>query len=207
MKRAGLFAVEGRLAVPQLLASRYRAHSVLVSENALAQLEPLLAPREDLDVFVAPVDVISALGGFDFHRGALALGHRVDPPSLAQVLSGDPGAGSGAAILMLEGVSNPDNVGGIFRSAHAFGARAVLLGPRCGDPLYRKAIRTSMGTALHVPWTELRDWTGDLRALRDRGYSLIGLTPDPGAPSVRDVLADAAAPVAFMLGSDRKSVV
>jgi tRNA G18 (ribose-2'-O)-methylase SpoU len=202
LKREGLFAVEGRLAVPQLLASRYRAHSVLVSEPAFAQLEPLFTSLEELDVFVAPVDVISALGGFDFHRGALALGYRGAPPQLGSILGGEPASGSRAPIVILEGVNNPDNVGGIFRSAHACGARAVLLGPRCGDPLYRKAIRTSMGTALHVPWTELRDWPGDLLALRARGYRIIGLTPDPAAPPLRDVLAEAAAPVAFMLGSE-----
>jgi tRNA G18 (ribose-2'-O)-methylase SpoU len=203
LEQAGLFAVEGRLALPYLLASRYRVHSVLVSETAFAALEDVLTPRKDVQIFVAPADAMSAIAGIDFHRGALALGYRGAPETLDAVLPlTEPSSPGVAPLVVLEGVNNPDNVGGIFRSAHAFGARAVLLGQGCGDPLYRKAVRTSMGTALLVPWTELHAWTDDLRRVRDRGYRLVALTPDPVASSLREVVRHSAAPIAFLVGSE-----
>lgn len=192
--------------LPRLLDSRYRVHSVLASEPARDALAPLLEAHPDLTVHVAPADVITSLTGYDFHRGCLALGYReefdqVGPSRLALLDEAEPGKSNPVAVV-LEAVSNPDNIGGIFRSAHAFGARAVLLGSACGDPLYRKAIRTSMGATLQVPWTELAAWPDDLRALRERGYRLVALTPDPAAPLLRDVIAQAPGPVAFLLGSE-----
>ncbi|MDQ3070025.1 MAG: RNA methyltransferase [Acidobacteriota bacterium] len=207
--REGLFAAEGRLVAPQLLASRYRVHSVLVSDTALASITPALETRPDVDVFVAPAAVLSEIGGFDFHRGCLALGHRGERKSLEQIVAAPPpaqdlapGARGPAPLLILEAVSNPDNVGGIFRSADAFGAAAVLLGPGCGDPLYRKAIRTSMGATLQVPWTELAEWPAALRAVRARGYHVIALTPGALSMPLRDAVAASAAPMAFLLGSE-----
>ena len=203
LKRAGLFVVEGRLAVPHLLTSRYRVHSVLVSEPARAQLEPALASREDVDVFVMPGGDISAVGGFDFHRGALALGYRGEPATLEQALRDpEPGVLRPGPVVVLESVSNPDNIGGIFRSAHAFGAAAVLLGPGCGDPLYRKAIRTSMGTVLHVPWTTLASLPDALGDIAARGYRLVALVTDPAAPALHDIVIQTQTPIAFLLGSE-----
>jgi tRNA G18 (ribose-2'-O)-methylase SpoU len=199
LARAGLFAAEGRLVAPRLLASRYRVHSLLVSDAALAALRPVLQTRPELDVLVAPVEIISATGGFDFHRGCLALGYRSDPLELTELLKTD--ADSLQPIVILEAVSNPDNIGGIFRSAHAFGAR-VVLGPGCGDPLYRKAIRTSMGATLDVAWAGARGWPEELDVLASRGYRVIALTTDAAAPPLRDALADGDGPVALLLGSE-----
>ena len=200
LARAGLFAAEGRLIAPRLLASRYRTHSILVSDAALASLQPLIDRHPALDVFVAAGETISTVGGFDFHRGCLALGYRGEPLELAKLL--EPGGWSPGPIVILEGINNPDNVGGIFRSAHAFGARAIVLGPHCGDPLYRKAIRTSMGTALEVPWVEATNWPGDVRELHARGYRIIALTTDRSAPPLGNALEGTTQPVALMLGSE-----
>jgi tRNA G18 (ribose-2'-O)-methylase SpoU len=203
LRRAGLFAAEGRLVAPRLLASRYRVHSMLVSDAAEAALRPLTLARPDIDVFVTSADSISTLAGFDFHRGCLALGYRDEPGTLDELLNPpEPGARSLGPLVILEGVNNPDNVGGIFRSAHAFGAAGIVLGPRCGDPLYRKAIRTSMGTSMQMPWAHAPDWPASLRTIRGRGYRLIALTTEAGAPELREVAAESRAPIAFLLGSE-----
>ncbi len=203
LARDGLFAAEGRLVAPRLLASRYRAHSMLVSDAALASLQPLIDRHPALDVFVAATETISTVGGFDFHRGCLALGYRGEQPTLQAALTGsEPAAMSRAPIVILEGVNNPDNVGGIFRSAHAFGARLIVFGPHCGDPLYRKAIRTSMGTALEVPWVEATSWPGDIGKIQARGYQIIALTTDRSASTLSSVLEHTTQPVALMFGSE-----
>lgn len=200
LAREGLFAVEGRLVAPRLFASPYRVHSVLLSDAALESLRPVLETRPDIDVFVAPAAIISATGGYDFHRGCLALGYRGESPRLDLLL--ESGAGSLEPIVILEGVNNPDNIGGIFRSAHAFGARGIVLGPGCGDPLYRKAIRTSMGAALQFPWVEARDWPAAIGRIRGRGYRVLALTTDPAGMALHDAVATSPSPVALLLGSE-----
>lgn len=204
LRREGLFAVEGRLLLPRLLASRYRTHSILCSEAGYESLADCTGAHPGVRLLVAPADIISDIAGYKFHRGCLALGYRRAPEPLEHTLPhARPGKGPGREpILILEGVSNPDNIGGIFRSAHAFGARGVLVGPDCGDPLYRKAIRTSMGATLQVPWTALAAWPGDLRAVQQRGYRLVALTPDGSAPPLREIVAGSEAPIAFVLGSE-----
>lgn len=203
LRREGLFAVEGRLVLPRLLASRYRAHSVLVSESAHAALEPLLRSHPDLPVHIASIDAISQITSFDFHRGCLALAYRDELATLDEILNDpEPRALSPAPIVILEAVSNPDNIGGIFRSAHAFAARAVVMGPNCGDPLYRKSIRTSMGAVLDTRWTVAANWPADLRRIKELGYRLVALTTDPNAPRLREIASATSQPIAFLLGSE-----
>ena len=152
MRDRGLFVAEGRLAVERLLASRFRTRSLLVIDTALDGLAPALAAGGDErrpDVYVADSAQLRLVTGFRFHRGCLALGERprAEPPD-AEL----PRAAPGRPLVVLEGVSDPDNVGSIFRNAAAFGAAGVVLSPTCADPLYRKAIRTSMGTTLQLPF-------------------------------------------------------
>lgn len=189
--------------LPRLLDSRYRVHSVLLTEAAHDALKPLLAAHPAPDVIVAPPQVVNGIGGVKFHRGCLALGFRGEPDRLETKLTDpEPGALGPAPVVILEGVTNPDNIGGIFRSAHAFDARGIVLGPRCGDPLYRKAIRTSMGTSLQLPWTVAAEWPAALDRIRARGYRIVALTTDPAAPPIRDAVAASTAPVALLLGSE-----
>jgi tRNA G18 (ribose-2'-O)-methylase SpoU len=198
LRREGLFVAEGRLVLPQLLASAYRAHSVLVSDAALDALRPQLDGHPGLDVMVANADLLSEIGGHDFHRGCLALAYREPPRSLTSHLD----AGSVVdPVLLLEGVSNPDNIGVIFRAALAFGA-GVMLGPGCADPLYRKSIRTSMGATLHARWSLADDWLADLARVRSAGYTLLALTPRAAAVPLREAVAQATGPIGFVLGSE-----
>ena len=198
---AGLFVAEGRLVLPRLFASPYRVHSVLVSDAALASLAPLLDVQPGLDVLVAPLKIVNTVGGFNFHRGCLALAYRDATPTLdglLEVATSRPGR----PLVVLEAVTNPDNVGGIFRSAHAFDAAGIVLGPRCGDPLYRKAIRTSMGTALQLPWARTEAWPDALSQIRAHGYRIVALTTDAGALMLADVVAASDGSVALLAGSE-----
>jgi len=169
-RAAGLFVAEGRLVVRRAIESgRYRFRSVLVNDAARTALADVL-DGIDAPVYVCTAETMSAISGYDVHRGCLALVERPAPVPIDEVSE------RARAIVALEDVADPDNVGGIFRNAAAFGA-AVLLSPRCGDPLYRKAIRTSMGAALTVPWARVDLWPADLFALPARGFTIAALTP------------------------------
>ncbi len=179
-----LFVAEGRLVVRRLLpladTSGHRlegaVESVLVSPAAAGQLADLVAAHPGVVFYQVPQAAMNELVGFNIHRGCLAIARRpaplvVTPAMLASV----------RAIVVLEGVNNPDNLGGIFRSAAAFGVDLVVLGPGTGDPLYRKAIRTSMGAVLAVPYVDAGPWPQALEHARGAGLRLIALTPGDGA--------------------------
>lgn len=183
-----LFVAEGRLVLQRLLASgRYRLHSVLLTPAALDTLhrQPDLTAHA---VYVMPQAVMNQLTGFNFHRGCLALAHRPRP--------GDVAAADFARarrLLGLEGVGNPDNVGGLFRTAAALGVDAVLLDEASGDPFYRKAIRTSMGAVLRLPFARIGTWPAACARLREQGFLVVALTTDRMALAVEDFAAPAAA--------------
>jgi tRNA G18 (ribose-2'-O)-methylase SpoU len=130
--------------------------------------------RADTDVYVASDETLGTLTGFNFHRGCLALAFRPAPEPLERL-------DAAHRVLALEGVGNPDNVGGLFRTAAAFGVDGVLLDAAAGDPLYRKAIRTSMGAALRLPFVRAVHWTQAIEHLRARGFRIVALTPAPEA--------------------------
>ncbi len=172
LRSRGLFIAEGRQVVRRLLAApRFRVRSLLLTPAARAGLADLLPHVADVPVFVVTQDAMNAIAGFNIHRGCLAAGERPAPARWEDL------AAAARVLVVLEGVANADNVGGIFRNAAAFGADAVLLGPSCADPLYRKAIRTSMGAALQVPFASMEDWPADLRRLKALGFGLWALTP------------------------------
>src|SRR3989442_2655187 len=173
-RERGIFVAEGRLVVRRLLASRFPARSVLATASALEGLRDLLEPFGDrLPIYLARATTLRAVVGVDFHRGCLAVGERRVEPAMDGLLA------ASRTLVLLEGISNPDNVGGVFRNAMAFGADAVVLSPGCGDPLYRKALRASMGAALLTPFAHLPDWPAGLGRLRAAGFTLIALTPHP----------------------------
>ncbi len=156
----GVFVAEGRLVVRTLLTgSRFVVESVLVTRSALESLADVLDAQPALQVFVADLAVLSAIVGFNIHRGCLALGRRPVPLSVPQALAG---AGEAPLVVVTERVGNADNMGAIFRNAAAFGAGCVLLSPECCDPLYRKAIRVSVGASLRLPFAVVPDWPGGL---------------------------------------------
>jgi tRNA G18 (ribose-2'-O)-methylase SpoU len=151
-------------------------------------------------IYLAPPEVIEAVGGFNFHRGCLALAERPAAGDAARILAA---AAPGRPIVVVEGVAQADNVGSIFRNAHAFGAAGVLLDPATVDPLYRKALRTAMGATLVVPWARLERWPGAFDTLRAAGGVVAALTPKPPAIEL-DAFAEAhrGRRVAILVGSE-----
>lgn len=174
--RLGLFVAEGRVVIEKLVgATGHKAESLLVAAHRLDGIADILDRLDDsTPVFAAPQPVIDTIAGFPLHRGLLAIGRRVDPPGVEQLVAGLP---EHATILLLAGIANHDNMGGIFRNAAAFGADAILLGADCCDPLYRKAIRVSVGASLLVPFARVPPQIDALRLLDDQGFRVVGLTP------------------------------
>lgn len=175
----GGFMVEGRLVLRQLVASRFRAQSLLVLEHRLEAIEDELgALPEATPVYMVDRATMAQICGFDVHRGILCAAERGQPLCAQDVLA------RAQTLVVLEDLANHDNVGGIFRSLAALGGpdrSGVLLSPRCCDPLYRKAIRVSMGWALRVPFAFADDWPGVLDNLGDAGWTTVALTPGEGA--------------------------
>jgi tRNA G18 (ribose-2'-O)-methylase SpoU len=176
MRERSLFMVEGRGNVRRLIEeSPYRPRSLFLSKPACNAMTDLLEQLEaGTSVYVASREVLGEIAGFDVHRGCLAACDRPPVTSPAEILTS---SGGPSTIVVLEGLTNPDNVGAVFRNAMAFGADAVLLCPRCCDPLYRKAIRVSMGAALCVPTARFASWPDGLEGLRATGYQILALDP------------------------------
>ena len=185
--RDELFIAEGRLVVGLLLkGGRFRAESVLVTEPAFNAIRPVLeSVAEPPPVLLADPGVMNAIVGFDIHRGCLAAGRRGPVPMAHDLLTGE--GADARLIIAVEDLSNHDNLGGIFRSAAAFGIGAVLLTPRCCDPLYRKAIRVSMGHVLRVPYGQMEPGRAGIESLREMGIFTVALTPHPDAVSLAEL--------------------
>ena len=175
LREHGLFVAEGRFVLERLVSSSpHQIHSVLASPAAFAALEAILQ-RLDAPTYVAPQVLLNETAGYNFHRGCLALAARPAPRSLDDVAS------DATLLLGMERIGNPDNVGGLFRTAAAFGVNGILLDDRSVDPYYRKSIRTSMGAVLGKPFATIKDWPATIRALCDRGFEPIALTPSSNA--------------------------
>ena len=182
MLEQGLFIAEGRLVVRRLLDLRHwRVESILLTPAAADNLSDVLHLSE-APIYLVDQALMNAIAGFNIHRGCLALAHRLKVEPLDRAADRPL-----SRILLLEGVNNPDNVGGLFRTAAAFGADLVVLGPSCGDPLYRKAIRTSMGATLAVPYVTASQWPGAITDLRADGFTVAALTPQHQAVPLHDV--------------------
>ena len=171
------FVVEGRFAIQTLLQERrFHLRSLLLTESTFSVLARALSGPLLETVFVYVTSAANfKIGGYNFHRGYLALVDRPDPVPVCRIISD---VESRNPILALDRIGNPDNIGGIFRNAAAFSVEAVLLSPGCCDPLYRKAIRTSIGKTLQIPFSTTNEWPSTLDALRAKGYVVVALTPD-----------------------------
>jgi tRNA G18 (ribose-2'-O)-methylase SpoU len=189
----GVFVAEGEKVIHRAIAAGYPVRSLLMSPRWLDALRDTLADV-DAPCLLAAEDVVEQVSGFHVHRGALACLYRRPLPSAADLLA------SARRVLVLEDVNDHTNVGAILRSAAAFGIEAVLLSPRCADPLYRRAVKVAMGAVFAVPWTRLDDWYGAPDLLRAAGLQVLALTPSDDAVDLRAVsLAPA---VALLLGSE-----
>ncbi len=175
----GLFIAEGERTIRRAVAAGYRLRGVLLTERWLPALEDLLS-ASGAHALVVGEDVLTATTGFPVHRGALASLDRRPLPGIDEVLAG------AVRVAVLEDLSDHTNLGAVFRSAAALGVDAVVLTPRSADPLYRRAVRTSMGAVFSVPWTRI-PWFEGPDLLRDGGLELLALTPAADAVDIRDV--------------------
>jgi tRNA G18 (ribose-2'-O)-methylase SpoU len=183
--RAGGFIAEGEVVLNVLARSaRHRARSLLIAEKRLEKLATLIAAfGDDVAVYAAGQAVMDAIAGFPIHRGILAHGERSAQQSASDLLTA---AGPDALVVVLFGIANHDNIGGVFRNAAAFGAAGVLIDPTCCDPLYRKAIRVSVGAALSLPFARLAPDEDPIALLRRHGYTPLALSP-AGRASLRSL--------------------
>ncbi|HWJ74276.1 MAG TPA: RNA methyltransferase [Kaistia sp.] len=196
--RQGQFIAEGEVVLAMLVRSkRHRAASLLIDAKRVESLGPLLTQlAPDVPVFAATQAVIGAIAGFPLHRGILAHGIAAPPLAPEQLLGDAP---ADAVIVALSAIANHDNMGGIFRNAAAFGAAGVLLDADCCDPLYRKAIRVSVGTSLTLPFARLPRGADMVALLAAAGFRMLALSPS-GATDLHDVPRGGR--VALMLGAE-----
>lgn len=200
LQASGRLIAEGRFVVRRLIASgRVAFRSLLLNEAALGGLHDALESLDPAaEVYVAPPEVITGATGFNIHRGCLALADRpAEVPVEALLPTAD-------LVVVLERVVDPDNIGSLFRNAEAFGASAVLLSPGCGDPLYRKALRTSSGAALMVPFAAATPWPSVLARLHAAGFTIAAMTPGDDAVEIGNFVGAGPAQrrIAVLLGSE-----
>jgi tRNA G18 (ribose-2'-O)-methylase SpoU len=194
----GLYIAESEKVIRRALRAGHRPRSYLMARRWLHDLADLVADAEDggVPVYVGEHEVIEQLTGFHLHRGALASMQRPVLPAVEDLLVG------ARRVLVLEDVVDHTNVGAVFRSAAALGTDAVLVTPRCADPLYRRSIRVSMGTVFQVPWTRIEPWPAGVGTLQEHGFTVATLALAQDAVPL-DVLAqDPPERLALVLGTE-----
>jgi tRNA G18 (ribose-2'-O)-methylase SpoU len=191
------FVAEGRLVVRRLIEDQPSLiESVLVTPAAAAALGGVLATMPaGCPAYICDPEDLRTLSGINFHRGCLAVARRPSMPAVGSLATA-------RLLVALERVSDPDNVGSIFRSALAFGAGGVILDRASADPFYRKAIRTSMAAVLRVPFTRVDSWPDALQTLGDAGFTLIALTPDASATDIGAFPPARPERIVLLLGSE-----
>ncbi len=194
----GLFIAESEKVIRRALATGHRPRSFLMADRWLTELADLVADAEiaNTPVFVGEHAVIEALTGFHLHRGALAAMHRLPLRPVTEVLTG------ARRVVVLEDIVDHTNVGALFRSAAALGIDAVLVTPRCADPLYRRAVRVSMGTVFQVPWTRIDPWPAGAGLLRDNGFDVAALALSDDSVTLDAYAASPPERVALVLGAE-----
>lgn len=192
----GLYLAESPKVIERALASGHQPRSVLLLEEWVPKLEAMLAPYPDVPVYVGTSEQLEQLTGFHMHRGALASMHRPAPVDPEELLR------SSKRVVVLEDLTDHTNVGAIFRSIAALGADAVLLSPACADPLYRRAVRVSMGAVLQVPWARLPAWPIAGPLIRDAGFELVAFALRDDAEDLADFTRAVPDKLALMFGSE-----
>lgn len=206
----GLYIAESTKVITRALAAGHRPRSVLLQEQWLPDIEPLLEPFPEVPVFVGEATVLESLTGYHLHRGALAAMHRPALLEVGELVREAARGGSSPSdrvrarsrIAILEDLVDHTNVGAAFRSAAALGVDAVLVTPRCADPLYRRAIRVSMGTVFQVPWTRLDPWPAGIELLQNAGYVVAGMTLGEGAITLDELVSEDHPNLALVFGTE-----
>ena len=192
----GMFIAESPKVIQRALDAGYRPVSFLVEDRHLeTQAKELIKRCGDIPVYTAPFDVLTQLTGFMLTRGMLCAMRRPPLPSVTEVCA------NARRVAVLENVMNPTNIGAIFRSAAALNMDAVLLTPACSDPLYRRAIRVSMGTVFQVPrtWLEGENY---VEQLRQQGFQTAAMALKDDSLSIRDSRLMQADKLAIILGTE-----
>jgi tRNA G18 (ribose-2'-O)-methylase SpoU len=199
----GLYLAESEKVIRRALAAGHRPRSFLMGPRWVTDLSDLVetAESQDVPVYVAQAGVIEAMTGFHLHRGALASMQRpplVDPT----VLLRNTLRRETSRVVILEDIVDHTNMGAVFRSCAALGVDAVLVTPRCADPLYRRSVRVSMGTVFQVPWTRIDPWPAGMQVLRDHGFTVAAFALGDGAISLDDLAADQPDRLAMVFGTE-----
>lgn len=221
----GLYMAESAKVIARAVAAGHCPRSVLTQDRWLPAVEEALAGA-DVPVYLASAEVSEQVTGFAIHRGPLAAMHRPDEPTVAEVLEGarvaliledvsdhtnvcdsktrvlDPPQRSRSRIAILEGLADHANVGSAMRNAAALGIDAVLVTPTCADPLYRRAVRVSMGTVFQVPWTRVPEWPAGIDELKNAGYVVAGMTLGEGAITLDELVAEDHEKLALVFGTE-----
>lgn len=191
----GLFIAEGEKVIRRAVAAGYAVRSFLLEEKWLAGLADVVDGVE-APVYLASAGTLESVTGYVVHRGALAaMSRKALPPALDL-------ARSSLRLAVLEDVNDHTNIGAIFRCAAGLGIEAVLLSPRCADPLYRRSVKVSMGAVFAVPWSRMDTWPGSLRDVQDLGFPVLALTPGPQATPLPDLPMSVGAKFALVLGAE-----
>ena len=191
----GLYLAESSKVLRRALDAGHRPRSFFMAEKWVDGLRDVLEAH-DVPVYVGTDEVLEQITGFHLHRGAMAAMHRPAPLPLESVLA------SARRVAILEDIVDHTNVGAIFRSAAALDVDAVLVTPRCADPLYRRAVRVSMGTVFQVPWVRLEHWTADLQRVKDAGFLTAALALSDDAVTVDALAAEQPEKLALVLGTE-----
>lgn len=190
----GLFLAEGEKVVRRAVEAGFAARSFLMAPRWLDGLADVLG-ASDAPCYVVSEELAEQVTGFHVHRGALASLERRPLPTVDEVLDG------ARTVLVLEDIVDHTNVGAVLRSGAALGVDAVLLSPRCADPLYRRAVKVAMGAVFSLPWTRVEDWYGALPTLTERGFTTVAMTLADDAVPLDDAVAGLDK-VALVLGGE-----
>jgi tRNA G18 (ribose-2'-O)-methylase SpoU len=191
----GLFIAEGEKVIRRAIAAGYPVRSLLVADDKLNTITDV-ADLVDAPLYVLSAEQAQQLTGYRVHRGALASMQRLPLPAPGHVLAW------ARRVVVLEDIVDHANVGAVFRCAAALGFDAVLLAPRCADPLYRRAVKVSMGAVLQLPYARLADWRDGLAGLRAAGFRLLALTPDPAAAPIAELQVRSDDRLALLIGTE-----
>jgi tRNA G18 (ribose-2'-O)-methylase SpoU len=190
----GLFIAEGTKVITRAVAAGYPVRSMLLGRSRMIDLASL--GEAEAPVYVVTDEVAERLTGYRVHRGALAALARRPLPEVAGLIAG------ARRIVVLEDLVDHANVGAIFRCAAALGVDAVVLSPRCADPLYRRSVKVSMGAVFAIPYARMSDWFDGLAELKSAGFRVLALTPDDGATPIAMALRGKAERVALAFGTE-----
>jgi tRNA G18 (ribose-2'-O)-methylase SpoU len=191
----GIFIAEGELVIGRALRAGYTMRSALMSPRFADASQDLLV-GVDAPLYVGSVELLEAVAGFHVHRGALAAMARRPLPEVSQLLA------AAQRVVVLEDLNSHTNLGAIFRCAAGLGMQAVLLSPRCADPLYRRSVRVSMGQVFAVPYARFEHWPAGLDVLTAAGFEVLALTPDADATPIDELGARGGERLAIVLGAE-----